>query len=253
MKTLQEFDVSASSVPPATFDYLASLEWIRAAENVCLIGPAGTGKSHLLVALGFAPLDDTGAQLLFRFVAAAYERRALGVGSHTRSRTGAASCRSTPPQSACSTGCCTTATPSSPTARATGCANPQPRKEPPPHPLISTRGGDLQLATSGDRELAVDRQACRLSRFPCPVRGETHGRLLAPGGQPLEQPLLLQPPHTLADGRLASARVLGQLPLRLADGALAGSSRLSDEALERVLIEAAASTGEGAGGVSETP
>ena len=31
---------------------------------------------------GFAPLDDTGAQLLFRFVAAAYERRALGIGSH---------------------------------------------------------------------------------------------------------------------------------------------------------------------------
>jgi hypothetical protein len=90
--------------------------------------PGGTGKSHLLVALGvaavhashkiryftaaelvetlcrgladnsvgraidtllaqrpdhrdevgFAPLDDTSAQLLFRFVAAAYERRALG-------------------------------------------------------------------------------------------------------------------------------------------------------------------------------
>ena len=32
--------------------------------------------------LGFAPLDDTGAQLLFRFVAAAYERRALGIASH---------------------------------------------------------------------------------------------------------------------------------------------------------------------------
>ena len=131
-KTLEEFDVAASSIPRATFDYLASLEWIRAAENVCLIGPAGTGKSHLLLALGlaaveaghrvryyaaadlvdtlyrgladnsvgrvidgllrndfvimdelgFAPLDDTGAQLLFRFVAAAYERRALGIGSH---------------------------------------------------------------------------------------------------------------------------------------------------------------------------
>jgi DNA replication protein DnaC len=131
-KTLDEYDVAASSVPAATFDYLASLEWIRAAENTCLIGPAGTGKSHLLVALGvaavdaghkvryftaaelvetlyrgladnsvgrvidtllrndlivvdelgFAPLDDTGAQLLFRFVAAAYERRALGIGSH---------------------------------------------------------------------------------------------------------------------------------------------------------------------------
>ena len=130
-KTLAEFDVASSSIPPATFDYLASLEWIRAAENTCLIGPAGTGKSHVLVALGvaaveaghrvryftaaelvetlyraladnsvgrtidallrndliicdelgFAPLDDTGAQLPFRF-AAAYERRALGVGSH---------------------------------------------------------------------------------------------------------------------------------------------------------------------------
>ena len=131
-KTLAEFDLAASSIPTATFDYLASLEWIRAAENACLIGPAGTGKSHVLVALGvaaveaghkvryftaaelvealyraladnsvgkvietllrndliicdelgFAPLDDTGAQLLFRFVAAAYERRSLGIGSH---------------------------------------------------------------------------------------------------------------------------------------------------------------------------
>jgi DNA replication protein DnaC len=131
-KRLDDFDVTASSIPKATFDYLASLEWIRAAENACLIGPAGTGKSHVLVALGvaaveaghkvryftaadlvetlyraladnsvgkvidnllrndliicdelgFAPLDDTGAQLLFRFVAAACERRALGIGSH---------------------------------------------------------------------------------------------------------------------------------------------------------------------------
>lgn len=132
VKTLAEFDLAASSIPPATFDYLASLEWVRAAENLCLIGPAGTGKSHMLLAvgiaavehghrvryftaadlldtlyrgladnsvgrvidtllrndlilvdeLGFAPLDDTGAQLLFRFVAAAYERRSLGIGSH---------------------------------------------------------------------------------------------------------------------------------------------------------------------------
>jgi DNA replication protein DnaC len=32
--------------------------------------------------IGFAPLDATGSQLLFRFVAAAYERRSLGVASH---------------------------------------------------------------------------------------------------------------------------------------------------------------------------
>jgi DNA replication protein DnaC len=121
-----------SSVPTATLDYLGSLEWVTATENLCLVGPAGTGKSHLLVALGvaavnaghrvryftaaelvetlyrsladnsvgktietllrndliicdevgFAPLDDTGTQLLFRFVAAAYERRSLGIASH---------------------------------------------------------------------------------------------------------------------------------------------------------------------------
>ena len=41
-KTLEDFDVATSSIPKATFDYLASLEWVRAAENVCLIGPAGT-------------------------------------------------------------------------------------------------------------------------------------------------------------------------------------------------------------------
>lgn len=131
-KTLEEFDPGVSSIGKATLDYLASLEWIEAHENLCLVGPAGTGKSHLLVAfgvaavhaghrvryftaaelvetlyraladnsvgrvidtllrneliivdeVGFAPLDDTAAQLLFRFVAAAYERRALGIASH---------------------------------------------------------------------------------------------------------------------------------------------------------------------------
>src|SRR5207344_2675690 len=56
-KTLDEFDLAASSVPAATFHYLASLEWIRAAENLCLIGPAGTGKSHVLVGLGVAAVE----------------------------------------------------------------------------------------------------------------------------------------------------------------------------------------------------
>jgi len=131
-KSFEDFQIAASSVPTATVDYVASLEWLRARENLCLIGPAGTGKSHLLVAagqtavlagfrvkyviaadlvetlyrgladnsvgrvidvllrndailvdeLGFAPLDEIGTQLLFRFVAAAYERRSLGVASH---------------------------------------------------------------------------------------------------------------------------------------------------------------------------
>ena len=169
-KTLDEFEVAQCAVPRATFDYLASLEWIRARENLCLVGPAGTGKSHPLVALGhaaveagfesatsrpptssrrstaaspttrvgrlidgllradlvivdelgFAPLDDTGAQLLFRFVAAAYERRTWASPATGRSNPGAASCPSTPPPSRCSTGCCTTPSSSSPWASPTG-------------------------------------------------------------------------------------------------------------------------------------
>jgi DNA replication protein DnaC len=108
------------------------LEWVRTQQNLAIIGPAGTGKSHTLIGLGvaaihaghkvryftaadlvetlyrgladntvgkliesllrvdliildelgFAPLDDTGTQLLFRLVAGAYERRSLAIGSH---------------------------------------------------------------------------------------------------------------------------------------------------------------------------
>ena len=131
-KRLDDFKVQASSVPQPTFNYVAALEWIRGKENLCLVGPAGTGKSHLLIGvghaavesglrvryftaadlvetlyrgladnsvgrvidtvlrvdlvildeLGFAPLDATGSQLFFRFIAAAYERRSLGIASH---------------------------------------------------------------------------------------------------------------------------------------------------------------------------
>jgi DNA replication protein DnaC len=56
-KTLDEFKVQASSVPQATFDYLSGLEWIRARENLLLVGPAGTGKSHLMVALGHSAAE----------------------------------------------------------------------------------------------------------------------------------------------------------------------------------------------------
>ena len=44
-----------SRPPPSTT--CPSLEWIRAAENVCMIGPAGTGKSHTLVGLGIAAVE----------------------------------------------------------------------------------------------------------------------------------------------------------------------------------------------------
>jgi len=132
IKTLDELDRSACTIPGPALDYLASLEWITARENLCLAGPAGTAKSHVLISLGvaavyaghkvryltaadladtpyrgladnsagkvidtllrndlllvdeagFAPLDDTGSQLLFRFVSAACERRSPGIASH---------------------------------------------------------------------------------------------------------------------------------------------------------------------------
>lgn len=132
LKQLDDFDTLASGIASATFAYVASLEWIRAKENTLLVGPAGTGKSHILIGVGqraveqglrvryataadlveqlyrgladntvsriidgllrndvllidevgFAPLDETGTQLLFRLVAAAYERRSLGLASH---------------------------------------------------------------------------------------------------------------------------------------------------------------------------
>ncbi len=48
------------------------------------LGPVDRRLAALIIIdeLGFAPLDNTGAQLLFRFVAAAYERRSIGIGSH---------------------------------------------------------------------------------------------------------------------------------------------------------------------------
>jgi len=56
-KSLDGFKVAESAVPQATFEYLRSLEWVRAKENLVLVGPAGTGKSHLLTALGVAAVE----------------------------------------------------------------------------------------------------------------------------------------------------------------------------------------------------
>ena len=133
VKTFDEFNLAESSIPRASHDYLVTLDWIGRADNVCLVGPAGTGKTHYLIALGtaaveaghkvryftavelvehlyravadntvgkaietvcrhdliiideigFAPLDHTGCQLMFRIIAAAYERRAVAIASHS--------------------------------------------------------------------------------------------------------------------------------------------------------------------------
>jgi DNA replication protein DnaC len=53
-KTLDGFDPNTSELPRATFEFLRSLEWLERGDNLCLAGPAGTGKSHLSEALGRA-------------------------------------------------------------------------------------------------------------------------------------------------------------------------------------------------------
>jgi DNA replication protein DnaC len=57
-KTFESWIESRSSVPAATVRALRSLEWVGRAENVVVAGPQGTGKSHLLEALGHHAVDQ---------------------------------------------------------------------------------------------------------------------------------------------------------------------------------------------------
>ncbi|WP_280457954.1 IS21-like element helper ATPase IstB [Nocardia carnea] len=52
-KSLRAFDFDANpNIDPATINTLASGDWIKKGLPLCLIGDSGTGKSHLLIALG---------------------------------------------------------------------------------------------------------------------------------------------------------------------------------------------------------
>jgi DNA replication protein DnaC len=52
-KSLREFDFDVNSnIDPAMVHTLAKCEWINKGLPLCLIGDSGTGKSHLLIALG---------------------------------------------------------------------------------------------------------------------------------------------------------------------------------------------------------
>lgn len=52
-KSLRTFDFAANpNVDPAVIHTLATCEWVKKGQPLCLIGNSGTGKSHLLIALG---------------------------------------------------------------------------------------------------------------------------------------------------------------------------------------------------------
>jgi DNA replication protein DnaC len=54
-KWLADFDFGANpGISPAVINTLATCDWVRKGQPLCLIGDSGTGKSHLLIALGTA-------------------------------------------------------------------------------------------------------------------------------------------------------------------------------------------------------
>jgi DNA replication protein DnaC len=56
-KTFDAWDGDASSIPKPTQQALRTLEWIGRAENLLVCGPSGSGKSHLVEALGHQAID----------------------------------------------------------------------------------------------------------------------------------------------------------------------------------------------------
>lgn len=56
-KSFHIWNEDASSIPVPTQSALRTLEWVGRRENMCVVGPSGTGKSHFCEALGQAAVD----------------------------------------------------------------------------------------------------------------------------------------------------------------------------------------------------
>ncbi|MEU8109635.1 ATP-binding protein [Nonomuraea muscovyensis] len=109
-KSLREFDFEANpNIDPAMIHSLATSDWVRKGLPLCLIGDSGTGKSHLLIALGteaamaghrktiarysrvellcldelgYMELDRRGAELLFQVITERDERASIAIASN---------------------------------------------------------------------------------------------------------------------------------------------------------------------------
>lgn len=69
IKTLEDYDFAfASGTPKAQIQELASLSFIERAENIVLLGPSDTGKTHLALALAYRAVM---ARFKTRFITAA--------------------------------------------------------------------------------------------------------------------------------------------------------------------------------------
>lgn len=85
LKSLDDFDRVASGLPTPTFNYIASLEWVRARENLLLVGPAGTGKSHVLIGVGLRAVEQ-GLRVRYSGAADLVEQLYRGLADNTVSR-----------------------------------------------------------------------------------------------------------------------------------------------------------------------
>ena len=93
LKRLEDFDATTiKDLPPARLAHLATGGWIDAGEPLVLLGDSGTGKTHLLIALGTAAAEQgrrvryvTTAALVNELVEAADDKQlSRAVGHYAR-------------------------------------------------------------------------------------------------------------------------------------------------------------------------
>ena len=85
-KRLADFDTRAlPDLPPATLAHLASGAWIDKGEPLVLLGDSGTGKTHLLIALGTAAAEQ-GRRVRYVTTAALVNELVEAADAHQLSR-----------------------------------------------------------------------------------------------------------------------------------------------------------------------
>jgi DNA replication protein DnaC len=82
VKKLEEFDFNFAKVNHAQIQELATLRFMHNAENVVLLGPSGTGKTHLAIGLGYIATQQlekvkfiTAADLMLQMQAARLQNK----------------------------------------------------------------------------------------------------------------------------------------------------------------------------------